>query len=396
MLLLIYSVTLLAAVLVSEHFKRTLLSSAVLFLLVGFLVGPHGAGWVSLSVTDDIVRRLADWALVTILFSDALHVKWTDLKGTWMLSGRALLLGLPLTLLGIALAGRLMIGLTWHEALLLGAILSPTDPVFASAIVGREEIPARLRLLLNVESGLNDGLALPLVILLMGVTVGQDADIWTQVREVLGGVAFGVAVALGAGLLRRLRISRVSELAAPLHALAVLLITYAAGTALHLNPYLAAFSAGLTLAWVCPPAADDFGGLGAELSQLLKLAAVLIFAVMLSSQDTRLPWMDYVFAAVVLTVVRFGALEISLFRSGLSPAERITAAWFGPKGFASVVYGLMLLHSPVARRLMLFQLVAVVIVLSILLHSSTDVPVAKYFGRIARAETDSTDSVMDD
>ena len=243
MLLLIYSVTLLAAVLVSEHFKRTLLSSAVLFLLVGFLVGPHGAGWVSLSVSDDIVRSLSDWALVTILFSDALHVKWPDLKGTWRLSGRALLLGLPLTLLGIALAGRLMIGLSWHEALLLGAILSPTDPVFASAIVGRQEIPARLRSLLNVESGLNDGLALPLVILLMGLTIGQDADVWTQVREVLGGVVFGIAIALAAGLLRRLRISRVSELAAPLHALAVMLITYSAGTALHLNPYLAAYSA---------------------------------------------------------------------------------------------------------------------------------------------------------
>lgn len=100
---------------------------------------------------------------------------------------------------------------------------------------------------------------------------------------------------------------------------------------------------------------------------------------MLSGVNPELPWMDYVFAAVALTFVRFAAIEIALIRSGLSAAERLTAAWFGPKGFASVVYGLMLLSSAVARRRMLFELIALVIVMSMVLHSSTDVPVAKYF-----------------
>jgi NhaP-type Na+/H+ or K+/H+ antiporter len=242
--LLLYSVTLLAAVLLSERFNRTVLSSAVLFLGVGFLVGPRGAALVSLEARGTMVHRLSDWALVTILFSDALRLGWPVLRKTWKLPGRALFFGLPLTLLGIALAGRWLLDLRWTEALLVGAILSPTDPVFASAIVGREEIPARLRHLLNVESGLNDGLALPLVIVLMGVTAGTPTDAGVLFREGAGGVLFGAAIGAAAARLRRLRIFGIAESAAPLLALSAMLITYSGAEVLHLNPYLASFTAG--------------------------------------------------------------------------------------------------------------------------------------------------------
>ena len=380
-MLLIYSVTLLAAVLLSDRFNRTILSSAVLFLIVGFACGPGVLGITSMRPDDAMVLRVSDWALVTILFSDALRIGWSDLRSTWTLPGRALLFGLPLTIAGVALIGHLMVGLRWTEALLVGAILSPTDPVFASAIVGREEIPARLRRLLNVESGLNDGLALPFVVVLMGAAGGAAMSAFDAARGAVLGLALGAAVGALAGALRRLRVFGVTEAAAPLHGFSALLITYAAGTALHVNAYLAAFAAGVALASVCSDAASDFQRLGEPLAELLKLAAVLIFAVMLSGHRTDLPWADYVFAAIVLTFVRFAAIELALLNGGLTRAERLTAAWFGPKGFASVIYGLMLLNSSVPRRGMLFQLIALVIVLSIALHSSTDVPVAKYFAR---------------
>ena len=378
-MLLIYSITLLAAVLLSDRFNRTVLSSAVLFLFVGFICGPRGIDVLSVRPGDDIVLRLSDWALVTILFSDALRIGWSDLRTTWKLPGRALLLGLPLTMVGIAAIGHLMVGLRWTEAFLVGAILSPTDPVFASAIVGRKEIPARLRQLLNVESGLNDGLALPFVVVLMGAAGGAAMSAIDAARDAAFGLALGTGVGALTGALRRLRIFDVTEAAAPLHGFSALLITYAAASAFHVNPYLAAFAAGVALASVCSDAASDFQRLGEPLAELLKLAAVLIFAVMLSGHRTDLPWTDYVFAAIVLTFVRFAAIELALLQGGLTRAERLTAAWFGPKGFASVIYGLMLLNSSVPRRGLLFQLVALVIVLSMVLHSSTDVPVARYF-----------------
>ena len=381
MLLLIYSLTLLAAVLLSERFNRTVLSGTVLFLIVGFAVGEHGLGIAHLEPGGEIVTQMADWALVTILFTDALRVGWGELKRTWRLPGRALFLGLPLTLAGIAATAHWLLHLNWLEALLVGAILSPTDPVFASAILGREEIPARLRHLLNVESGLNDGLALPLVVILMAAAAGTEAKLEGLLRDTGGGMLFGAGVGAAAAGLRRLRAFTVAEAAAPLYGVAVLFTTYSGATVLHLNPYLAAFSGGIALASVYPPAVSEFSHLGEQGAELLKLAAVFIFAVMLSGHSTDLPWIDYVFAAIVLTFVRFAAIELALIGGDLSRPERLTAAWFGPKGFASVVYGLMLLDTNIANRGILFQLIALVIVVSIVLHSSTDVPVAKYFGR---------------
>ena len=286
---LIYSLTLLAAVLLSDLFNRTVLSSAVLFLIVGLVSGPAVLGLASVSPDQDIVLRLSDWALVTILFTDALRVGWSDLKNTWRLPGRALFFGLPLTIAGVAAIGHVMVGLRWREAFLVGAILSPTDPVFASAIVGREEIPARLRRLLNVESGLNDGLALPFVIVLMGAAGGADVNVGVAIRGAILGLALGAGIGALAGALRRLRFFEVAEGVAPLHGFSALLITYAAATALHVNAYLAAFAAGVALASVCSVAANDFQRLGEPLAELLKLAAVLIFAVMLSGHNRICP-----------------------------------------------------------------------------------------------------------
>jgi NhaP-type Na+/H+ or K+/H+ antiporter len=130
------------------------------------------------------IRVLAEIALFTVLFSDGMHTGVRDLADAWRLPGRALLLGFPLTLAGIAVLARLVIGLPWTQAFLLGAALSPTDPVFASAIIGREEVSLRLRRLLNVESGLNDGLAAPFVILLLAM-IGAGEGVVRAVGELI-------------------------------------------------------------------------------------------------------------------------------------------------------------------------------------------------------------------
>lgn len=159
---LVFAAALLLAVLLSGLAQRTILSTVVLFLAAGFIAGPGMLGWVQLQANDPVVETLIELALVSVLFTDGMHLGVRDLISAWRLPGRALLLSLPLTLLGIALVAHWMVSLSWAESFLVGAVLSPTDPVFAAAIVGREEIPWRLRQLLNVESGLNDGLALPL------------------------------------------------------------------------------------------------------------------------------------------------------------------------------------------------------------------------------------------
>jgi sodium/hydrogen antiporter len=172
-LLLVYAVVLLLAVLLSALAHRTVLSTAVLFLVAGFVLGEDVTGVVDLRPSDPIVSTLAELALFAILFTDGMRVGWRDLTAAWRLPGRALGWGLPLTLLVTALLAHFVAGLDWPEALLVGAVLAPTDPVFAASLVGNEKVPSRLRQLLNVESGVNDGRALPFVIVLL--EIAQDS-----------------------------------------------------------------------------------------------------------------------------------------------------------------------------------------------------------------------------
>ena len=182
-LLLCFAVLLLFGVLISERAQRTVLSTAVLFLVGGFLLGPGVFDVIAVSSGDPVVSGLAELALFSVLFTDGMRVGFKDLRRAWRLPGRALLFGLPLTLALTAVFAHYIVGLPWLESFLLGAILAPTDPVFAAAIVGREEVPGRLRHLLNVESGVNDGLALPFVLVLLALPAGRRPRRGTRRRN---------------------------------------------------------------------------------------------------------------------------------------------------------------------------------------------------------------------
>ncbi|MFN2155182.1 MAG: cation:proton antiporter, partial [Anaerolineae bacterium] len=166
-ILIAFAATLLLAVLVSGMAQRSVLSAAVLFLIIGFVVGRGVFHVAPFEPNNPLVYWLATATLYSVLFTDGMRVGVSDLISTWRLPGRALLLGFPLTLAGNTILARFLVGLPWNEAILLGAVLTPTDPVFAAAIVGSEHVPSRVRFLLNVESGLNDGLALPIVVVML-------------------------------------------------------------------------------------------------------------------------------------------------------------------------------------------------------------------------------------
>ena len=381
MLLLAFAVVLLMAVLVSALAKRTILSTAVLFLVAGFVLGPDVTGVLDVDPDEPIVSVLAELALFAVLFTDGMRVGWADLRSAWRLPGRALGWGLPLTLLVTAAAAHWVAGLDWPEALLIGAVLAPTDPVFASALVGNDKVPARLRHLLNVESGVNDGLALPFVIVFLAVASGSgDLHLDDLVVEVLLGLAIGVAIPVAAILLERSRFFAASTAYEPLNALAIGLLVLAVAQATHANLFLAAFAAGITVATFGPRQRAAFEHFGEHIAELFKLAALLVFGALISPGFLgEIAWTGWVFAALAIFVARPVALWVSFLRSGLDLREQAAAMWFGPKGFASVVYGLIVLESGIAAADEIFHLVALTIVISILLHSSTDVVVARAF-----------------
>jgi sodium/hydrogen antiporter len=379
-LVLTFGVVLLVTVALSGLAARSVLSTALVFLVAGALVGPGALGLIDVSADDPAVSALADLALFTVLFVDGGRLPLRQLRAGWRLSGRALGLGMPLTLVLIAVATHYLVGLDWTTSLLVGAILSPTDPVFASTIVSRSEVPRRLRKLLNIESGVNDGLALPFVLVFLALATGGEVHPAEVALELVLGLVFGVALPLVVTLLLRLPVLGAEPRLQPLAPLAIAVVLYGVCEMTHANAYLAAFSAGITLATVAPRASHAFEGFGELVSELTKFAAVLVFGALLTPTFfLELSLGEWAVALLALLVVRPASVLVSLWRAGLPKRERYAAAWFGPKGFASVVYGLLAVQSGIAAAQTVFELVALTIAVSIVVHSMSDVPVARAF-----------------
>ncbi len=389
--LLVFAVVLVGALLVSELADRSVLSTAVLFLVAGFVAGRGGLNLIHIGPQDAALERLAELALFSVLFTDGMRAGIRDITSAWRLPGQALLFGLPLTLLATAVLARYIAGVPWVGAFLIGAILCPTDPVFAAAIIGRKEIPGRLRFLLNVESGINDGLALPIVLALISIAGGQSLGLGWLAAQVGGGIGIGVAVPWLLCWLDRRPLFGIIKPYEPLFAFALGLLVLAVAALTKMNIYLAAFAAGVTIATVRPELRDEFRQFGGLVAELFKLAALLIFGGLISPGLFRnIDAGGYIFAILALVLARPAALLLSLLGSALDYRERLTAAWFGPKGFASVIYALLLLRSSVPNANYLFHLIAIVVAGSIVAHSSTDVLVARWFSGAKKNESETT------
>lgn len=393
-LLLTFGAALLLAVLVSGLASRSPLSTSAVFLAVGLLAGPLVLDQVD--VTPKAAELAAEVALFAILFTDGQHAPWRVVRSHWRPPARTLLLAMPLSFAVVAALGHWLAGLPWPSALVLGAVLAPTDPVFASALVGREDVPRRVRHLLNVESGVNDGLALPAVLVLVG-TAGGDPEGWSTdplvlLGELGAGVLLGLALPLLlAGALRLPGAGSVEALR-PLAPLALAVVLFGVTELVHANQFLAAFVAGSTIATVRPETSDSFRATGELLSELAKGGALIAFAGLLEvGLLVDVGWWALVVGLLVVLVSRPLPVLLVLPGSGMVPRERAAVAWFGPKGFASVAYGVIVLSSGIPEADVVFAVVAVTVLVSVVAHSSTDVAVARWLERGADRDTPDTD-----
>lgn len=375
---LLFMAALAAAVLLSSIVHRSVLSTAVLFLAVGAAAG--AAGLLHVEPTAPVVTVLLEVTLFAVLFTDGTTVTIAKLRRAWRLPGRALLLGMPLTVIIGALIARALTDLSWLEAFTVSAVLSPTDPVFAAAIIGAAAVPKRLRHLLHVESGVNDGLALPLVVVLIAVASGKDAPLSEIGLELALGLLVGVAVPAAMLALESLPALRSHGVYQPLNAVAIAGLTWGTCHLVHANPFLAAFAAGVVTGSMSKPAAQAYHAFGEGIAELLKLAALLAFGAMLTpALMGSLDLGEWVAVILLIVLARPAALAVALWRSELTGKERAAAGWFGPKGFASVAYGLLVLTADTAHSASAFNLIAICVAVSIVAHSSTDVVVARLF-----------------
>ncbi len=378
--LLVFSIVLFVAAVMSGLARRSILSTEVLFVVAGLIAGHGITSSVRLQPDDPLVRSLADLALVAVLFTDGMRVGAHELRQTWRVPGRALLLGMPLTFLLLAALARALSNLPWLQCLLVAAVLTPTDPVFASAIVSRPEVSVPLRRLLNVESGLNDGLALPMVLGLL-LLLGSGDQTWTTLAaEVAGGVAIGVAIPwIGARLQPLGPGAGIATKYQPLFVFSIGLLVFTLTSVTGANEYLGAFTAGISMATLRPELAGRFHDFGDLVAELLKLAALLAFGALVSLELlAQIGFSGWLFAAAALFIARPLPIAIVLARTSLPWRERAAAMWFGPKGFASVIYAIIVLRSGVPHADDMFYLIALVVLVSIILHSSSDVVIARW------------------
>jgi NhaP-type Na+/H+ or K+/H+ antiporter len=389
---------LILGALLSGLAQRSFLSLTALFVLAGFAVGPGGFGWIDFRARSGFVEDLAFVALIVILFRDGLEVEGEMLQREWRLPVRKLVLAMPITAGIVALAAHALIGFSWTESFLIGALLSPTDPVLTSSIVTNPRVPRLVRHSLNLESGLNDGLALPAVLALLAALSASTGEFvwWRFVIQDIGlGFAFGLACGWLASLLmpraqsRPLERSMMPSHQKSLFALGVAFATYGL-TVLSPkgNGFIAVFVAAIVLGVRRPDLRLHFERRADEIVEIVKLGIFLVFGSLLTLHAlTREGLPALAFVALVFLLARPLAVWIALLGTRTDGPTRLFMGWFGPKGVATMTFALLVLDQNIASGERIFDLVALVVFCSIIVHGASDTPGANWIaGHAARVE----------
>ncbi|MEU7021271.1 cation:proton antiporter [Streptomyces sp. NPDC046203] len=415
--------------LVSRRLATTVVSAPMVFTAFGVAIGPAGLGLISLDHDAGAILTLVEGTLTLVLLTDAMSVRRRDLRAGGFLPGRLLGLALPLTLAaGWLLAWPLLPGLTLWELALVAAILAPTDAALGESAVAGPGVPPLVRNGLKVESGLNDGLVLPFFVVFLAAIPGTAASAegiaGTFWRSLVLSTALGLAIGGSGGWLLSASRARgwVTEEWRQVFVLAVAAGSYALAAVIDGSGFIAAWVAGFALgttlrrgarAAVVKAAAsggvvgtgpesesgpesgpgsgpvedgDDTARPAARLGDFLAALSFLVFgAVLLGPQLQHLDWRIVVYAVLSLTVVRMLPVALSLAGTGLALPTVLYAGWFGPRGLASVVFGLLVVEEHVPGTALIGRAVALTIGLSILLHGLTAHFLADRYGAWHRA-----------
>lgn len=381
----------LAYALVSRRLAGSILTGPLLFAAFGVLIGPQGLGWITLGISNHAIQLMAEITLVVVLFTDAAGTDFKVLARERSIPLRMLLIGMPLAMaFGTLAALGLFPEWSLWEAALLAAILTPTDAALGEAVTENSTVPDDVRTAINSESGLNDGLALPMVLLFASLAAGPDQAQPLDWLHFLGlqialGPLAGVAVGyVGAKLIAYAFDSGwMSEWAEGIAALSVALGAFLLAEAIHGNGFLAAFTGGLAFGRSLGRKCAFVYEFQQTEAHVLVLATFLIVGAMLLPEATSsFSWGGIAFAVFALTLMRMLPIAVSLAGLDLRPITVAFLGWFGPRGLASVLFVLIILERhDLPHRDALLAVVAVTVGLSIVAHGVTAAPLAKAYGR---------------
>jgi NhaP-type Na+/H+ or K+/H+ antiporter len=375
--LLILGAILAVTAFLSGWFHGTVLSISVLSVAAGLALA--GAGVVDPDPHADVVLFLVEIALLLTLFSDGLHAERELMRREWHAPARAIVIAMPITLVLLAAAAKALFSeLSWAEAFLVGAVLSPTDPVVTSTVVTSRNVPAIVRHTLNLESGLNDGLALPFVLFFLVLAENEGgalAEAGKLLGEVVVGALIGIAVAaLGAWSLRRPPGGRVPLKYEGVFGLGLALVAFGLAEATYGNGLIAAFVAGMALAAVRLELPETFTRFNETVSGAFQVMTFVVFGALIVATG----WFSgstlalAAFVVFTLLVARPAAVMLSFLGVGLPRSQKLFIAWFGPKGVASMLFALLIANSTIEHETLVFDIASFVILASIVAHGLTD------------------------
>ena len=385
--LVLVSLALLGVAAVSRKLVGSPITPAILFVGFGLLVGPSGLGGIDLQSSDSAVRVLAEATLALVLFCDASRVHVGQLRRAVGVPLRLLGIGLPLTiLLGTAVAAVLFGHLTAAEALILGIVLAPTDAALGQAVVTEPRVPERIRQGLNVESGLNDGICVPLLFAAVAladlesdISGGRGAG--RLVVDAIGyGVLGGVVAGVGIAMLIRSAGSRrlIDSRWYPVIPAAGAGLAYGIADALGGSGFIAAFVAGVAFRLALGRDPERLNRLTEEVGDILNGVTFILFgAILLGPALSSLSWQLVVYAVLSLTLVRMVPVAVSMWGTHAGRPTLGFLGWFGPRGLASIVFAVIVVEeSHLPHEHVIVVAVYLTVGLSVLVHGLSAGPLA--------------------
>jgi len=389
----VIAAVLTVAALVAGLVERAPISFPIIFLGLGFVLGPAGLRLLDLDLHSPVLEVVAVVSLALVLFLDAVNIDMEELRREWYVPLLTLGPGTLLTIAGVAAAAFFLFRTAPLMAVLLGAVLASTDPVVLRDVVRDERIPRPVRRALSIEAGMNDLIVLPIVLVLIAVLTrplsgALDWGIYLGRVLVLSPLIGLVVGAVGGWLMgkadARFHIRTVHQ---AFYGIGLVLAAFAAGQGLGGDGFLASFFAGLAITLFHVTLCDCFMEYGEVTAEMLMFLAFVLFGVVLSTVLGQVAFLPALALAVIaLFVVRPLSMSLVLLRARMSWTARLFIGWFGPRGLNSLLLALLAVQGGVAGAEWLMAVTGFVVIVSVVLHGATATPLAAWYGRrVARA-----------
>ena len=371
------------------------MSGPIAFTIFGMLIGPVGLDLLLFKADGETIRTLAELTLALVLFTDAAGADMNVLRRTETLPVRLLLIGLPLTiLLGFGVGVLLIENLSLFEVALLATMLAPTDAALGKAVVTNEAVPDAIRQGLNVESGLNDGICVPILYVFLALATGKGGEggpwqlaVVFVVKEIGIGLAVGLVLTTMAALL--LKYAKGQQWLTPtwiqVPVVALAFGCFAIAQFLGGSGFIAAFTGGLLFNVLTKQHREEFLRAAEGTGDTLALITWVIFgSAVVGKAVGYFSWLDLLYAVLSLTLIRILPVFLVLSGTGMSTEDKLFVGWFGPRGLASIVFGVIVLNANLPNSGPIAVTVVCTIMLSILAHGITANPWARAYGERRR------------